>query len=387
LKVAIITSFFPSAPAPYTGVPILAQIPFLEELADVRVFCPRATYPPLRLLQPRKHLYRPATDGYDLPGVKATHIPFYTFPVIGRALNGYLSGRAVLRAVKKFAPDVILSYAVYPDGYGAIQVARRLGVAVILFAIGSDVRYVADRVQRRLVRSALERADYVLAVSHELLERAREKGARRDRSRAILNGCDTTIFHPLSRAEMRRKLGLETEARQILFVGRLVPLKGLRELLSAMPAVIAVCPAVELTIIGEGPLDQELRGQADKAGISARVRFISGASPAEISEWLAASDVTCLPSYTEGCPNVVVESLACGRPVVGTEVGGIPELVNRSNGILVRPHDPADLAQGLLQALQRTWDEPDIARTAQRSWRTVAKETIDICAQVLSKKA
>jgi glycosyltransferase involved in cell wall biosynthesis len=98
---------------------------------------------------------------------------------------------------------------------------------------------------------------------------------------------------------------------------------------------------------------------------------------------MAAADITCLPSYTEGCPNAIVESLACGRAVVGTNVGGIPELVNASNGILVRPHDPADLAQGIAAALARQWDEAAIAAASQRSWGEVARETVEVCAAVV----
>jgi glycosyltransferase involved in cell wall biosynthesis len=382
MKVAIVSSFFPSAPSPYTGVPLFAQIPWLRELAEIRVFCPRAAYPPLRFLQPRKHLYRHAANGYDLPGVDAEHIPFHTLPVVGRALNGFLGGRAVFRAVADFQPDVILAYMVYPDGYGALSTGKRLGIPVVLFAIGSDVRYVADRVQQRLVSSALRRADYVLSVSHELLERALERGARADRSKAILNGCDTSIFRPMDRAEWRVTLGVQAETKAIVFVGRLVPLKGLRELLEALAAVRQQYPTVELTCIGEGPLESELRARAGRNDLAGAVRFIPAATPAQIAGWMAAANITCLPSYSEGCPNAVVESLACGRAVVATDVGGIPELVNASNGVLVAAHSPADLARGLMEALAREWDEAQIASVSQRSWKDVAKETIDVCRSV-----
>ena len=373
MRVAVVTSFYPSAASPYTGVPIFAQMPFLRDLAEIRVICPRVTYPPVRFLQPRSFIYKPPSGGYD-----AVHIPYYTLPVVGRALNGWLSGRAVVDAVKEFAPDVILSYMIYPDGYGALDVGRRLGIPVVLFAIGSDVRYVADSVQRRLVRSALRRADYVLTVSNELRERAIDLGADAKRSRAILNGCNTSIFRPLDRAEMRRKLGVGPDVREIVFVGRLVPLKGLRELFDALPIVRQTWPSLEFACIGEGPMEAELKARADGS-----VRFIPAATPAEIAEWMGASDITCLPSYSEGCPNAVVESLACGRAVVSTNVGGIPELVNASNGVLVSPKDPADLARGLLEALGKSWDERAIAAASERSWGEVAQETIEVCRSVI----
>ncbi len=297
-------------------------------------------------------------------------------------MNGYFGGKAVYRAVKDFAPDVILSYTVYPDGYGALGVGKRLGVPVVLCAIGSDVRYVPDPVQRRLVRSALRRADFVLAVSHELLERAIEFGARPGASRAILNGCDTTIFYPRERAAMREALGVRADAKAVVFVGRLVPLKGLRELFDALAIVRRQWPAIELTCIGEGPLGEELHARAAQQDLAGLIRFIPRAAPAEIADWMGAADITCLASYTEGCPNAIVESLACGRAVVATEVGGIPELVNGSNGILVQPHNAEDLARGLSEALGRVWDETAIATASKRSWGDVARETVDVCKSV-----
>jgi teichuronic acid biosynthesis glycosyltransferase TuaC len=383
MKVAIVSAFFPSAPAPAIGVPLLAQIPYLKQLADIQVISPRATYPPIRFLQPRKHLYRPAANGYDLPGADAIHVPFYTFPVIGRALNGYLAGRAVLDSVREFRPDVIIGYTVYPDGYGALWVGRKLGIPVILVSIGSDVRYVADRVQLRLVKSALRRANYLLTVSHELRQRAIDLGADPNRSLAILNGCDTGTFRLVDRAASRTRLGIRADSDEVVYVGRLVPLKGLRELFEALAIVRKTRPSVELTCIGEGPLEAALRERSARPDLAGAVRFVPPSKPGVVAEWMAAANLTCLASYSEGCPNVVIESLACGRAVVASNVGGVPELVNSSNGVLIQPHDINDLARGLIEALERHWDEPAIAAAAQRSWMEVARATISVCEQVV----
>jgi glycosyltransferase involved in cell wall biosynthesis len=321
-----------------------------------------------------------------MPGVDALHVPYYTLPVVGRALNGYWAGQAALPAVRAFAPDLILSYMIYPDGYGAVGVGKRLGLPTVLFGIGSDIRNIGDAVQKKLTESALRRADYVLTVSHELRERALERGASAERSKAILNGCDTSIFRLRDRAAARARLGMAARVKSIVFVGRLVPLKGLRELLEGLPKVAAAVPDVEFTCIGEGPLGEELRARAGREDLAGRVRFVPSAKPPEIAEWMAAADLTCLASYTEGCPNVIVESLACGRAVVATNVGGIPELVNASNGVLVRPHDSADLARGLIEAFGREWDEEGIAGASRRSWKTVAEETIAVCREVIGRR-
>ena len=102
---------------------------------------------------------------------------------------------------------------------------------------------------------------------------------------------------------------------------------------------------------------------------------------------MRAADVFCLPSYSEGCPNVVVEALACGRPVVATKVGGIPELVRDGCGILIAPRDAAELRGALDQALSARWDREEIARTSARSWASVAAETMAVCRSVCKSKS
>ena len=103
---------------------------------------------------------------------------------------------------------------------------------------------------------------------------------------------------------------------------------------------------------------------------------------AGIAQWMRAADIFCLPSYTEGCPNVLVEALACGRPIVATNVGGIPELIHQDSGILVPPRDSAALRGALHQALSKQWDGEAIARTSTRSWEAVSGETWAVCRKI-----
>jgi glycosyltransferase involved in cell wall biosynthesis len=126
-----------------------------------------------------------------------------------------------------------------------------------------------------------------------------------------------------------------------------------------------------------------LETRAAAAGIADRFLFPGRLSSAQIVEWLAASDLFCLPSYSEGCPNVIVEAIACGRPVVATDVGGIPELVDESCGVLVPARDSGKLREGLERALATTWDPLRIAAHLGRSWETVAQETYELCCRVL----
>jgi len=104
----------------------------------------------------------------------------------------------------------------------------------------------------------------------------------------------------------------------------------------------------------------------------------------EVAQWINAANLVCLPSHSEGCPNTIIESLACGRPVVATTVGGIPELVHDDNGILVPPGDVLALTQALNIALDTKWDSAAISHGCHRTWHEVAQETLSICEGVLA---
>jgi glycosyltransferase involved in cell wall biosynthesis len=253
-----------------------------------------------------------------------------------------------------------------------------------LGAIGSDINRIPDRISAFLTRKALREASFVLTVSEHLRDQAVRLGASTERTRAIRNGCDTSVFRLADRAAARAGLGLKAESEIVVFVGWIAPTKGLRELVDAVTRLRVSHPSLQLFCIGEGALQAELEARAIDAGLEDRIRFLGRRGSQEVAAWLAAANVFCLPSYAEGCPNSVIEALACGRPVVATNVGGIPELVNSESGILVAPQDSEALAGALGEALLRRWDEPGISQRSQRGWDQVAEETFEICMECLA---
>jgi teichuronic acid biosynthesis glycosyltransferase TuaC len=131
----------------------------------------------------------------------------------------------------------------------------------------------------------------------------------------------------------------------------------------------------------------ELQGLIEQAGLTNKVYFPGGLPPEQVAQWIGASDVLTLPSWSEGYPNVVVEGAACGRPVVATDVGGTREIINGSNGILVQPQNVDSLYNGLVQALKQTWDHTAIAAAMRRTWDDVAVETLAVCERVIEQRA
>lgn len=382
MRLLIVTSQFPIAGEPNRGRPLLQTIRELTKLAEVRVLSPVARYP--RWAQPRSYIYRAPEPGLSVSGCDARHVEYPALPALSRPFNGALCARALHAPLSEFAPDLVLSYWLYPDAYGALLAARRAGVPLVAGARGSDIR-VRDAISRRLTRRVVRGADALLTVSDDLGRLAvRDYGANAERVHVVPNGCDASIFHPRDRAAARAALGVPADARLVVYVGRLVPEKGLRELLEAARQLTPTMPDLRIALVGEGPMRAELTALAAQSGCE--VVFAGAQPPDEVARWMAASDLVTLPSYSEGHPNVLVEALACGRGVVATPVGGIPEVVDADSGVLVPPRDARTLAEGLRSALARDWDETTLARRFSRSWEAVAEETLHACESALRER-
>lgn len=381
MRILIVTSQFPIAGEPNRGRPVLQTVRELARIAQVRVLSPVAAYP--RWARPRSYLYRAPGTPETLGDLDVRYLPYPALPALSRPFNGAACARVLHAPLREFAPDVVLSYWLYPDAYGALLAARRAGVPQVAGARGSDLR-VRDAVSRMLTRPVVRNARRLLVVSEDLGRVAVDRyGADPARIRVIPNGCDAAIFHPRDRAAARAVLGIPHDARLVVYVGRLVPEKGLRELADAAQAMAAGDPGLHLALVGEGPMRTELETRLVPLGT--HVRFAGAQGPQTVAQWMAAADVVTLPSYSEGHPNVLVEALACGRPVVATPVGGIPEVVDDTCGLLVPVRDAAALADGLRQALAREWDTAALARRFSRGWDQVARDTLAACQDALAE--
>ncbi len=283
-------------------------------------------------------------------------------------------------------PTSSISFFLYPEGYAALKIGKALSVPVVAKGIGSDINRTGDCFSAMHKHTLLRESDFVFAVSDDLRMKAVAMGASPERTRALLNGCDLSVFHVRDRLEARQKLHIDPTAEAVVYIGRMDVKKGLRELVEAAASLHPQRQNLHVYLVGNGPDRQTIESAVQANSAAGYIHSMRACTFDDVAVWMAAADLVTLPSYMEGCPNVVLEALACGRPVVATNVGGIPEIMNDECGRLVPPRDPAALAHALASVLDRSWDAAAISASRSRSWDTVAAELLEVFELVVSTR-
>lgn len=256
---------------------------------------------------------------------------------------------AVRRMTREWKPDLVLGYWAHPDGTVAMAAARALGVPGVLLVGGSDIQLLtADPARRAVIRDTLLAADRVLAVGAPLRERVVALGIPEQRVGSFQRGVDAARFFPGSPADARARLGLPLDRSIVLWVGRMVPVKGLDVLVEAWPRMQQAPHRPLLVLVGEGEERVRLERQAQQLGVE--VTFAGSVEHGALPDWYRAADLVVLPSRSEGIPNVLLEGLACGTPFVASDVGGVSELVEPGCRA-VPAGNPSALGDALLAAL------------------------------------
>jgi glycosyltransferase involved in cell wall biosynthesis len=311
-----------------------------------------------------------------IEGLSVRHPRFVFVPRIGNAISGPLYAASLAASVmRRYSGrvDVLLGSWAYPDGFAAVVLASMLGIPSVIKLHGSDIDVVARLPgPRRRLQWALPRAARVVAVSQPLANAAVALGAAPDRVDVVRNGVDSHQFRPRDRGEARRELGESTGVPIVLYVGRIEAEKGALDLVHAFARGRHRSPRAKLVMVGEGSAVGECRATALAFG--AQVEMIGPLPHDQIPRWLAACDILALPSWHEGTPNVVLEALACGRRVVATRVGGVPDVINSDAlGLLVNPRDVPALAAAIERLLSEPYDPVSVAKAASvPDWDTSA---------------
>lgn len=372
-RILFFSMVYPRAYEPTRGTFCYATCKALARRNEVRVVSPRAWMECLRRPRP--------LDPRFVREVGPTEYPCYVYPPgVMHASHGrwmwHSVRRSLLRTAAEFRPQAVLSQWADPDGTTAVRLGRRLGVPAGVIVGGSDVLVLArDPRRREVVARTLRSAQAVFAVSRDLREKTIALGVDPARVHVVYRGVDEA-FAPAPRDEARRRLGLPLDRETVLWVGKMVPVKGLEVLLDAFAALARERPQASLVLVGDGPRRGAVEQRIRALGLHDRVR-LEGLVPSErLPDWYRAADVTALSSHSEGIPNVLRESLACGTPYVATRVGGIAELGDHPALRLVPPGDAAAMAAALAEALARGERIP--ADYVQRGWDACAERLAEI---------
>ena len=389
MKVLVFTSLFPNNVWPNQAIFVRERVLHLARIpgVELRVVAPVPYYPPL---PGWRGAFRRVAPREERTGIEILHPRYAMLPKVGSRWHGAFLHQALRtrmeRLHREFPFDVIDAHYLYPDAYAAVRLGRELGVPVVSSARGSDVNLIGKTPGLApLVRDVLVHSKRLVAVSAALGQAMREMGAAE--VSVIPNGVDATRFHPIDRAAARRKLELG-EGPVILSVGNLVPNKGMDRLIRALASVSPGSSAARATlvIVGRGPEEESLRTLAAGLGLRERVRLTGVVAHESLGSWYAAADLFALATEREGWPNAILESLACGTPVVATRVGGVPEILRSDRlGTMVEPSDQA-FAQAIEAALSKAWDRAEIARfAALHTWEATARSAHAVLESALDR--
>ncbi|MFX0203523.1 MAG: glycosyltransferase [Candidatus Hodarchaeota archaeon] len=381
-KILAIVGAIPCRNNIYAGIFTINQIIELTKTGKYKIdiIFPRPMFPKLaNWIGPRfgKNIFvldRPLDP--KIEGINIHLLPYLHVPKLGTLIMILTAYFYILFKGLEF--DIIHAYFLFFPGYLGVKLGNLFKKPVVAMAMGSDVNLLFDRSVRgealkpnviQKIILTLERADSVVAVSDYLRRRIMGLGISEHKMRVISTGISKEKFQLF---DMKECL-LGGKKKTILYVGNLLVEKGLVQLLEAIEILRGKRDDFSLAIIGDGPFKRELVELIEKFRLREFVRLEGAKEHDEIPHWISKSHVVCLPSYSEGLPNVVLEGIACGRPVVASNVGGIPEIINDSKlGTLVPPRDARKLAEALEDALDKEWKHEVIAKSGARFyWENV----------------
>ncbi len=379
MRVLAITKIFPNAAEPLSAPFNRQQFAALSRLCELEVLATIPWFPGASLLarwsSAGKVAKLPRRE--TIEGISVRHPRTLFVPRAAHVTWGPLYAASLVPLLLEYRNkiDVVLGSWAYPDGFAAIAFAEALGVPAVVKLHGSDINVIATMPgPRRLLSWMLPRAAAIVAVSGELARKARELGVDKEKIEIVSNGIDSDKFRPRPRDEARRRCELAGDAPTIVYVGNLKEEKGVLDLADAFLALRKERPELgaRLVMVGGGAMRGSLEQKLAAAGTSA---VLAGPRPLEeVPHWMAAADVVALASWNEGTPNVLLEALACGRRVVATRVGGVPDVVTNSvQGELVEARRVPELAAALGRALVTPYDPAMVAASRKgATWETSA---------------
>ena len=389
MRILFLSTMFPDGEHPSRGIYNYELCRALARDHEIHVICPR---PWPEMVRSRLNRQRRREDPVTAAAGFGCSRPGYWYPPkmlrtrYGAFLWQSIRG-TVQRLEKDFRPDAILSYWAHPDGEAAQCAAREADVPHAVIVGGSDVLLLPKcRARGARVKQVLADSDAVIAVSEGLRQSVIKLGTPAETVHTIRQGVDPERFHPDADDGMRHRFDLPGDRPVLLWVGRMVGVKGLDVLIDSCARLRSSGRSFLLCLIGGGPDQPAVEQLVEERGLTDSVRFVGTVGHDALPHWYRAADVTLLSSWSEGLPNVLRESLACGTPFVSTDVGSIGEIADDRFAVLVKSGDAAGLADGIrdvLDGARRAAARAYVART----WSDCASDVAGLFEQLRSARS
>ncbi len=394
MKILVFTSLYPNNVWPNNNVFVKERMTKVarQDRCEVKIVAPVPYFPPLKL--GFRWYFSQVLRQENIEGVEVYHPRYFMVPKVGMALHGlmmFISTFMTVRNIyKQFEFDLIDAHYVYPDGLAAVLLGQYFQKPVVVSARGSDINSFAGLpLIRKLLQYTLGKADRIIAVCQALKDAMIKLDIPAEKIAVIPNGVDATKFYPIPKSEARRQLGLSDD-RIILSVGGLIPRKRFDLIIKA---VKILCEDFQkknllLIIIGEGGSRNELERLITSLDLHGHVRLQGSVSHRKLYIWYNAADLSCLASSREGWPNVVLESLACGTPVVATRVWGTPEIIRSDEFGILTERNESDIALSIAEGFNKRWHHEAIVQYAQdKTWEQVANSVIRVFRSAIDRKS
>lgn len=384
MKVLYISNLFPDKAEFNRGLFNARFVRYFSKLCDIKVLSPRPGFLLWKKFSPCPEDHHVSPDYQVVP-----YIPLWGTLWNHRLMYLFLK-RKISSIQNEFNFDVILASWIYPDGCAACRISRELKIPVAVTALGTDIhQYAFFPLRRKIILKELLSASAVITVSESLKKILIDSGFSEEKLRVIYYGVEQHIFKPADKMESRQALGLSPSEKIILFVGNFLPIKDPLLALDSFHFLTNKYGVknARLILIGGGPLKKRLKLRAKFYALSDKIIFAGIKKPEETAKYMQASDALCLTSHNEGVPNVVLEALSCGTPVVTTKVGGIPEVLPENlPSIMVDSRSPEIIARALLNILNTEYDKNQLVAHAKKySWEQAAKDYHELLTQILKQ--
>lgn len=382
IRTVAFTTLYPNSARPCHGIFIEQRLRHLLETGEVesRVVAPSAWFPFGSARFGRWSVFGRVPAREERYGIPIVHPRYLLLPKLGMSLAPLtiaLAARPVLaRLIREgFDFDAIDAHYLYPEGVAAVILGRWFRKPVVSSVFGDEVTvFPRFLLPRRMILWAVERSAGVTTVCQALKDCLVEMGVPAEKVRVILQGVDLDLFKPVDREAVRRRLGLT--GRVLLSVGHLTKRKGHYLAIQALPEL----PGTTLLIAGEGWMERQLRDLVSSLGLEDRVRFLGRVNQEDLKDYYSAADALVLATSREGLANVLLESMACGTPVISTPLWGTPEAVTVPEaGVLMSDRSVGSLVEAVRRLFANYPDREATRRHAATfSWERASREHLEV---------